>query len=132
MGTRIIAPNLWGWLADRSGQRLRISRGGALLTLVVFSAAFWIEGFWAWALLIFGFSFFWNAVLPQFEVITLNALGSARHSYSRVRLWGSIGFIAAVVGLGWLFDRVAIDALIPIMWAVDAVGMAGDPVDSSD
>lgn len=118
MGTRIVAPNLWGWLADRSGQRLRIIRWGALMTLLVFSAAFWAEGFWQWLFLIFGFSFFWNAVLPQFEVITLHALGSQRHSYSRIRLWGSIGFILTVVGLGWVFDRIAIGTLVPILWGL--------------
>ncbi|MEH6470598.1 MAG: MFS transporter [Halopseudomonas sp.] len=118
MGTRIIAPNLWGWLADRSGQRIRIIRYGSLLTLLVFSGAFWAETFWQWALLMFGFSFFWNAVLPQFEVVTLHALGDDRHSYSRIRLWGSVGFILAVIGLGWLFDWVDIGMLVPIMWGL--------------
>ncbi len=118
MGTRIIAPNLWGWLADRTGRRVTIIRIGSLLTLLVFSAAFWAETFWHWALLMFGFSFFWNAVLPQFEVVTLHALGDNQHSYSRVRLWGSIGFIVAVVGLGWLFDRLEVSALVPVMWGL--------------
>ncbi len=118
MGTRIIAPNLWGWLADHTGQRIRIIRVGALLTLLVFSGAFWAETFWHWALLLFGFSFFWNAVLPQFEVLTLHALGDDLHRYSRIRLWGSIGFIAAVVGLGWLFDWLDVTALVPVMWGL--------------
>ncbi|MEH6650977.1 MAG: MFS transporter [Motiliproteus sp.] len=118
MGTRIVAPNLWGWLADRSGRRITIIRTGALLTLLVFSAAFWAETFWHWALLMFGFSFFWNAVLPQFEVVTLQALGDDKHSYSRIRLWGSVGFIVTVVGLGWLFDRADISALVPVMWGL--------------
>ena len=30
---RCVAPNLWGWLGDRSGQRLLIGRLGALATL---------------------------------------------------------------------------------------------------
>ena len=34
---RCIAPNLWGWLGDRSGQRLLIVRLGALSTLATFS-----------------------------------------------------------------------------------------------
>tara|TARA_R110001583_G_scaffold93602_2_gene236553 strand:+ start:572 stop:1723 length:1152 start_codon:yes stop_codon:yes gene_type:complete len=118
MGTRIIAPNIWGWLADRSGQRIRIIRTGSLLTLMIFSAAFWAETFLHWALLMFGFSFFWNAVLPQFEAVTLLALGVDQHSYSRVRLWGSIGFIFAVVILGWLFDWLEIGLLIPVMWGL--------------
>jgi PPP family 3-phenylpropionic acid transporter len=70
------------------------------------------------ALLMLVFSFFWNAVLPQFEVITLNALGSEHNKYSRVRLWGSIGFILTVVGLGWLFDLVSMRWLVPILWGL--------------
>lgn len=118
MGTRIIAPNLWGWLADRTGQRLRIIRAGSLLALIIFSGAFWAETFWHWALLMFGFSFFWNAVLPQFEVVTLHTLGVNQHLYSRVRLWGSVGFIVAVTSLGWLFDGFAIGILIPVIWGL--------------
>ncbi len=121
MGTRIIAPNLWGWLADRTGQRLRIIRAGSLLTLLVFSGAFWASSFWHWALLLFGFSFFWNAVLPQFEAVTLHALGANQQGYSRIRLWGSVGFILAVIVLGWLFDGVDIDMLVPVMWGLMAL-----------
>lgn len=116
MATRIIAPNLWGWLADRSGQRVGIIRWGAALTVLVFSAAFWAREFWQLAALMFGFTFFWNAVLPQFEVVTLQALGSERRRYSQIRVWGSVGFIVAVVGLGILFDAVSIHWLVPILW----------------
>lgn len=118
MGTRIVAPNLWGWLADRSQGRVWVIRLGALMTVVIFSAAFWLSSFWGLALLMFGFTFFWNAVLPQFEVHTLACLGENRSYYSRIRLWGSVGFIVAVVLLGWLIDRYAIAVLIVFMWAV--------------
>ncbi|MFT5719893.1 MAG: PPP family 3-phenylpropionic acid transporter [Motiliproteus sp.] len=118
MGTRIVAPNLWGWLADRTGQPVRIIRAGALLTLIVFSGAFWAKTFWHWAVLMFGFSFFWNAVLPQFEAVTLRALGADQQGYSRIRLWGSVGFILAVLVLGWLFDWVDIGILVPVMWGL--------------
>lgn len=118
MVTRIGAPNLWGWVADRTGRRLWVIRIGALLTLLVFTSAFWASTFWQLALLMFGFSFFWNAVLPQFEVITLDALGERRSRYSQIRVWGSIGFIATVVGLGVLFDYVNIHWLVPVLWGL--------------
>ncbi|MCW8885787.1 MAG: MFS transporter, partial [Motiliproteus sp.] len=70
------------------------------------------------ALLTFAFTFFWNAVLPQFEVLTLQFLGPHRARYSRIRLWGSIGFIVTVVGLGALFDWVSIRWLIPVLWGL--------------
>lgn len=63
------------------------------------------------------YSIFWNAILPQFEVITLGHLADESHRYSRVRLWGSIGFVVAVTGLGKLFDVVAISHL-PIFISV--------------
>src|SRR5690606_30702362 len=96
---RCIAPNLWGWLGDRSGQRLLIVRLGALTTLATFSLLF-LDKSYAWLALVMALhAFFWHAVLPQFEVITLAHLHGQTARYSQVRLWGSIGFILTVVVL---------------------------------
>lgn len=104
--TKIGAPNLWGWLADRSGQRLRIIRAGNLLAAIAFLPVFWVDQFWPMAGLLIAFSFFWNAVLAQFEALTLQTLGAKSHRYSHVRLWGSVGFIVAVLALGEVLDRL--------------------------
>ena len=104
--TKIGAPNLWGWLADRSGQRLRIIRAGNLLAAIAFMPVFWVDEFWSMAALLVTFSFFWNAVLAQFEVLTLQSLGDQAHRYSHVRLWGSVGFILAVLVLGEALDQL--------------------------
>ncbi|WP_442113041.1 MFS transporter [Pseudomonas sp. NUPR-001] len=116
---RCIAPNLWGWLGDRSGQRLLIVRLGALSTLASFSLIFFDKSY-AWLALVMALhAFFWHAVLPQFEVITLAHLHGQTARYSQIRLWGSIGFILTVVGLGRLFDALSLDvyplALVIIM-----------------
>ncbi|EKF74850.1 hypothetical protein A11A3_06445 [Alcanivorax hongdengensis A-11-3] len=116
--TKIGAPNLWGWLADRSGQRLRIIRLGNFTAALVFLPVFWIDAFWSMAALLVAFSFFWNAVLAQFEVLTLQTLGRHAHRYSHVRLWGSVGFIAAVLVLGELLDRMS-TSLLP--WVLSAI-----------
>ncbi|MGD8312783.1 MAG: MFS transporter, partial [Gammaproteobacteria bacterium] len=58
------------------------------------------------------FSFFWNAALPQFEATTMNHLGMRTHRYSSIRLWGSVGFIITVAGLGPLLDSYG-TALLP-------------------
>jgi PPP family 3-phenylpropionic acid transporter len=119
---RCVAPNLWGWLGDRSGKRLQIVRFGALCTALSFAGIF-LGHSYAWlALVMAGHAFFWHAVLPQFEVITLAHLGERTASYSRIRLWGSIGFICTVVGLGRLFDWASLDcypwALLAIMLGI--------------
>jgi PPP family 3-phenylpropionic acid transporter len=46
------------------------------------------------------FSFFWNASLPQMEAVTFNHLRDRVRRYATIRLWGSIGFILTVSGLG--------------------------------
>lgn len=106
---RCIAPNVWGWLGDRSGQRLLIVRLGAMATLASFSLIFFDKSY-AWLALVMALhAFFWHAVLPQFEVITLAHLQGQTARYSQIRLWGSIGFILTVVGLGRLFDALSLD-----------------------
>ena len=104
MATKIVAPNIWGWIADRSGQRMAIIRVASLLAAIAFSGVFISHSFWWLALVMTVFSFFWNATLPQFEATTMSHLGDDFHRYSGIRLWGSIGFIITVTGVGTLLD----------------------------
>lgn len=108
MVTKVLAPNLWSWLADISGRRLGIIRLGSLLGFVCFIGVMINQGFLWLAAVMISYSFFWNAVLPQFEVVTLNYLGDRPERYSRLRLWGSIGFIAAVIAAGWLYESFGV------------------------
>lgn len=119
--TRIFAPNIWGWAADRSGKRVAIIQVAVALSLVSYIGVFFGTSF-AWLFVVMSLmSFFWSASLPLVEATTLSHLGEKTAKYGRIRLWGSVGFIAAVVGLGYLFDFVAIRWL---PWAVLGI-MAG-------
>src|SRR5690606_10376383 len=81
--TRLLAPDFWGWLGDVCQCRLAMVRIGSFLAMVCFTGFFWAEGYWGYVLFMAAFSFFWTAVLPQFEVITLHALGEQRPRYSQ-------------------------------------------------
>lgn len=105
LATRIVAPNIWGWIADHYGQRMRIVRLASFLSIVAFSTIFISQSYYWIAIVLVTFSFFWNASLPQFEVTTLQHLGEHSHHYSKIRVWGSIGFIGVVVFLGLFLDR---------------------------
>ncbi|MGE5027339.1 MAG: MFS transporter [Betaproteobacteria bacterium] len=118
---RIFAPNLWGMVADRSGKRVAIVQLAVGLSLASFVAVFFGSSF-AWMFVAMSLmSFFWSASLPLVEATTLSHLGEKTSKYGRIRLWGSVGFIVAVIGLGYLFDYVAIRWLL---WAVLAVLVA--------
>jgi PPP family 3-phenylpropionic acid transporter len=111
MATKFVAPNIWGWIADHTGRRMPIIRSASLISTLIFCSIFWVEGFWQFAIAMTLFSFFWNASLPQFEAITFSYLGANVHQYSRIRLWGSVGFIITVVGVGALLDHYPISNL---------------------
>jgi PPP family 3-phenylpropionic acid transporter len=108
MASRIVAPYVWGTLADRAERRMPVVRWGALLALISFAGIFVYPALWWFALFLLLHSFFWCALLAQYEVVTLEHLGQRPQDYSRIRLWGSIGFIVAVSGLGVVFDRLTI------------------------
>lgn len=117
MATKIVAPNIWGWIADHTGHRMLIVKAACLMATLSFAAVFMATGYGSLALVIAVFSFFWNAALPQFEATTLNHLGADTHRYSSIRLWGSIGFIFTAAGLGPALDHFGTD-LLPVVLVV--------------
>jgi len=120
MATKIISPNIWGWIADHTGHRMRIVRIGCLLGMIAFAGVFLAREYWWLAIVMMVFSFFWNATLPQFEATTFNYLGRDSHRYSGIRLWGSIGFIVAVAALGPVLDAQGAGILPMVLIALFA------------
>ncbi len=114
--TKILSPNIWAWLSDYTGKRLFVIRIGSVLSCLVFAGIFLGQNFIWICIVAFGFSFFWNAILSQFEVVTLAHLEGQPERYGQIRLWGSVSFIVAVVVLGVLFDHVAIRYLPLVMF----------------
>ncbi|MDX1346802.1 MAG: MFS transporter [Thiomicrorhabdus chilensis] len=108
LATKVIAPNLWGWLADRSGLSIKWVRLATGLTLVSGLGLLVFESFWPLLLTILFFSFFWHASLPQFESYTFGCLGDEKHRYGEIRLWGSVGFIFAVLAIGWQIEHFSV------------------------
>jgi PPP family 3-phenylpropionic acid transporter len=120
MATKVISPNIWGWIADHTGRRMAIVRFGSLCAALAFVGVFFQDGFVWLAIVMMLFSFFWNAALPQFEATTFYHLGDQIHRYSSVRLWGSIGFIVTVWGLGSLMQGQGLQLLPWILFGLFA------------
>lgn len=124
--TRMGVPYLWGWLADRSGERVRLIRIACTLTLVVAllllvppevprqlgltgqrpDALFWLAAVTA---LIFlsngGIMSLGDAVVSQ---IVSRDSGIDARAYGRIRVWGSIGFLVCVLLSGAWFERAGL------------------------
>ncbi len=122
MVTKIIAPNIWGWLGDHLGHRMSIVRLAALLSMVSFIGIYGAESYGLIALVMVLFSFFWNASLPQFEVVTFTYLrrDGKVSRYALIRIWGSIGFVVVVALLGMLVDQYGAEVIMPVVLALFA------------
>lgn len=114
--TRFFAPLIWGWIADKSGKRMLLVRIATWMEACIWFAIFVIpNSFQSVALLMLIFSFFQNAILAQFEGVTLFWLGEKRAElYGKVRKWGSVGFIVGVFVIGALLEIVPV-AMLPIL-----------------
>lgn len=115
---RILAPNLWGWLVERFGGRVTILRLSALMSLVGFAGFFLSTQFGGLLAAMAVMAFFWSAALPLIEGLTFSHLGADTHRYGSIRVWGSCGFIVAVLGLGQALDSVPIEA---VLWVTASI-----------
>ncbi len=142
--TRVFAPYGWGWLGDHSGQRVRLIRLGALVSVVAASGLLVARDYALVALCAVLLFLANGAVVPLSEATLARHLqadsssasgmdsdryggmGGGRYGgmdsgrYGRVRLWGSVGFIVSVTLFGLLFQFAGISwfpVLVVAMYA---------------
>ena len=97
---------------------MRVARAGAVAGTFVFCALFAVSSFEAVFAVVLLMSFFLSASLPLLESTTLSHIGAHHGRYGRLRIWGSLGFIAAVTLIGYALDVMPVAKLLCIMLGV--------------
>jgi hypothetical protein len=105
---RIVGPTLWGWVADHSSRRVLVLRMTALGALAAFSGIALGRGFAHFFIAMVCLNLFTSAQGPLTEALMLAEMRGDTSRYGRVRLWGSLGFIAAVMAAGAALDRLGV------------------------
>lgn len=105
-GSRIVAPPLWSALLVRGRSPGHWFVAGCIATTVCFAAFTLTRQAWSLFAVMACFGFFYNAIIPQFEAMTLAALGERSALYGRIRVWGSVGFLLVASSYGWALDRL--------------------------
>ena len=124
--TRLYASFVWGWMADRSGRHVALLRLSGLLSLIA-ACVLLLKPDTAWlAVAIFALFSFNAAFVPLTDTVVGAELQTAdggvdARRYGRVRLWGSLGYLVAVLGFGWLFDHAGMQAFVPALVATLAL-----------
>lgn len=121
---RIFAPTAGGWAADRTGARRAFVALGCAANALCFALMPLAGGTAAIAALVAGGALLSAAALPLVEAITLGVLAGQPGRYGPIRVWGSLGFIVAVlVGGAWL-ERHAAATVAPALSLAGAASLA--------
>ena len=112
---RIFAPAAWGWIADRTGWRKGVVVIAALAVFLGFASLSVVRGVAGTAAMMLLLSAFSSGSMPLIESATLRATEGRAGRYGIVRLWGSVGFILAVLGAGWWLDRGAPSSILAMV-----------------
>jgi PPP family 3-phenylpropionic acid transporter len=124
--TRIVGPFSWGWLSDYLSNRVGIIRFCSSLAAVVFVCIFFLNSYLSFFVWMFVLHTILSSLMPLGESATVHALfkdNSFDKRYGRLRLWGSIGFIAMVLVAGELFQRKGIE-IYPIVGMIILILLA--------
>lgn len=108
---RVLAPHGWAALADRLGRRVRLLRVTLAMSAVCAAGFLAANGFWTLFAAVAAFGLVSSASMPLVESTTLSRLGGHMSRYGAIRVWGSVGFVLAVLAGGWALDRVPISVL---------------------
>ncbi|MGD9185953.1 MAG: MFS transporter, partial [Desulfobacterales bacterium] len=125
----------WGLLADRFQRRWTIyilcSAGSTLIwTFFLFTGDFWLM-----LAITVAYVAFYAPIISFLEAFTMDQLAYRKEIYGTLRVWGSIGFILVVVGLGRAIDFFPIRltvVLILVGSLLQTVGALQMPGSTSD
>ena len=118
---RIFGPNLWGWIADHLHARVSVLRFTAIAATLLFAGMFFAADFWTFFWVMALVNLFTGAQGPLSEALMLTEMRGDLTHYGKLRLWGSVGFIAAVTITGELLDRFGVGLMPTIAFALLAL-----------
>jgi PPP family 3-phenylpropionic acid transporter len=112
--TRLFAPYAWGALSDRTGERVKLLRLGAMVALVA-ACGLWLSGGLLWLSIVLLVMFAHTSSLMSMSEAAMAHLVTQAGTfntkqYGRVRLWGSVGFLVTVLLAGSWFQRFGMHA----------------------
>ena len=118
---------LWGAAGDRLGR----SRAVLLIPASLAALAFWAlavaQGMWIVGIAAAAASFAMSGVSPVLDARALETVRDDRSRFGRLRVWGSISFIASALFVGWLADWAGIRSLfivlIPALLVTGVIGI---------
>lgn len=110
--TKIGFPNWILQIADQKCWHRQVMRYSAVIIVTAFYFLSLSDTKWVTALLIFIYGVSMGCLIPQYDSVLIHNLAEDRHQYSKIRLWGSVGFIVTSLLIGYCVESLGIEHYI--------------------
>jgi PPP family 3-phenylpropionic acid transporter len=125
---RVTTVSFLGAAADRVGDRRRVLMTYAGLALAGCLALGPAEGFAALFVATVAMALFWNGMLPVTDALATTTARRGEAVYGRMRLWGSVTFVAANLTAGQLVGTFGGGIVYPLLLAGFVLQFAATPL----
>jgi PPP family 3-phenylpropionic acid transporter len=106
---------IWGVMADRFQIRRPIYILCNFLSTGIWIFFLYTSDFWVMFVITLFYGIFYAPIISFLEAFTMDILGKEKRSYGRIRAWGSINFILAVILIGAIIDYYPIKIILVII-----------------
>lgn len=122
---RIVFTPAISFAADRLGSRRLILIALAWGSLASFVLLWLSAGFWQMLLAAVLLAINWTTIMPLIETVAISGIRKKGLDYGRVRLWGSVTFIAASLGAGFVIQLSSPGAVLPMLMIATSLMVVG-------
>ena len=113
----ILFPLIWGALADRLNARRPIYILCCFCSALIWMLYLFTVDFRVMLAITIFYGMFFSPIISFLEAFTMDILGKEKKSYGRIRVWGSISFIAVVLALGKIIDLYSVEIIVVLILA---------------
>jgi PPP family 3-phenylpropionic acid transporter len=121
---RILIAPLVAEIADRSRRPVAVLRGVVALSAASYALLAAVEGFWPLLMANALAQASAASALPLFDSLAVRRLKAGPSVFGRVRLWGSVSFIAANLASGALIVALPVDSIVWMIVSLQLVSVA--------
>src|SRR5262245_27846827 len=129
-GAGLFGAPLWGATADRFPHS-RLVLPAAAVVAAIAAASVWLVGWPALIVFVVAIGIGMSGTGPILDARAVEAFGSDRARFGRLRMWGSASFVVASIVVGALVERTSPGCLfavyVPAMLATAGIGLALRP-----
>ena len=115
MALRAVVASPLGILADFVGDRRRVLMLYSTVAAITFSAFAIADGFWPLMAISIVVSLFSNASNPIVDALATSIVRQGKADYGRMRMWGSVSFVAANVIGGAVISQFSAHSLFRLL-----------------